>query len=112
MLRPGNYAVTACFWSHPGGFDLSIDHGYFPRTVWLALVARFPALDRLRLRATTAGLYDQNRLDGNMIIGNYPGQVDNRYLACGFSGHGLMHAPEGRWPLFPVLQGQPPCRCR
>jgi FAD-dependent oxidoreductase domain-containing protein 1 len=57
------------------------------------LVGRIPALDRLRLRSTTVGLYDQNRLDGNPVVGNWPGRLDNFYVACGFSGHGLMHAP-------------------
>jgi glycine/D-amino acid oxidase-like deaminating enzyme len=28
-----------------------------------------------------------------MILGNWPGRLDNFYVACGFSGHGLMHAP-------------------
>ena len=28
-----------------------------------------------------------------MILGTVPGAFDNFYLACGFSGHGLMHAP-------------------
>jgi hypothetical protein len=51
-----------------------------------------PRLDTLRLRATTVGLYDQNRFDGNPVIGNWPGRLDNFYLATGFSGHGLMHA--------------------
>jgi glycine/D-amino acid oxidase-like deaminating enzyme len=39
------------------------------------------------------GLYDQNELDGNMIIGSWTGRLDNFYLLAGFSGHGLMHAP-------------------
>lgn len=92
---------------HPSGFDLSVDHGYFDRAVWPALAHRIPALDRLRLRASTAGLYDQNRLDGNMIIGNRPGRLDNLYLACGFSGHGLMHAPAvGRALAELVLHGE------
>ena len=38
------------------------------------------------------GLYDQNRLDGNAVIGNWPGRHDNLYVAAGFSGHGFMHA--------------------
>lgn len=93
--------------SHPGGFDLSIDHGYFERAVWPALTHRFPRLDQLRLRSTSAGLYDQNRLDGNMIIGNAPGGLDNFYLACGFSGHGLMHAPAvGRALTEIILHGE------
>jgi FAD-dependent oxidoreductase domain-containing protein 1 len=78
--------------NHPGGFDLTVDHGYFDRAVWPALAHRLPGADRARLVRTTAGLYDQNRLDGNPVIGNWPGQRDNFYLACGFSGHGLMHA--------------------
>lgn len=28
-----------------------------------------------------------------MILGNWPGKLDNFHVACGFSGHGLMHAP-------------------
>ena len=39
------------------------------------------------------GLYDQNDLDGNPIIGAWEGECENFYLATGFSGHGLMHAP-------------------
>jgi FAD-dependent oxidoreductase domain-containing protein 1 len=27
-----------------------------------------------------------------MIIGNWPGTLDNFYVACGYSGHGFMHA--------------------
>jgi FAD-dependent oxidoreductase domain-containing protein 1 len=27
-----------------------------------------------------------------MILGNWPGHLDNFYVACGFSGHGFMHA--------------------
>jgi glycine/D-amino acid oxidase-like deaminating enzyme len=78
--------------TQPGGFILDLDHGYFNQRVWPALAHRVPHLDRLRLRSTTVGLYDQNRLDGNPVIGNWPGRLDNFYLATGFSGHGLMHA--------------------
>ena len=46
-------------------------------------------------RQTWAGMYDQNRLDGNMILGNWPGHLDNFYVASGFSGHGFMHALGG-----------------
>jgi glycine/D-amino acid oxidase-like deaminating enzyme len=77
---------------HPAGNDLSIDHSYFDRAVWPALAHRIPSLDRLRLASTTVGLYDQNRFDGNPIVGNFEGTADNFWVACGFSGHGLMHA--------------------
>ena len=72
--------------------ETAIAHDYFDGTVWPALAHRIPALDELRLRSTMVGYYDQNRLDGNLIIGNRPGHADNFYLACGFSGHGLMQA--------------------
>jgi FAD-dependent oxidoreductase domain-containing protein 1 len=107
--RPQSPGISAGLvdFSHPGGFDLSIDHTYFERTVWPALAHRFPSLDHLRLRSTTAGLYDQNRLDGNMIIGKHRGHIDNFYLACGFSGHGLIHAPAvGRALTELILYGE------
>jgi glycine/D-amino acid oxidase-like deaminating enzyme len=100
-------AVGLVDFNQTGGFNLDIDAGYFERVVWPALAHRVPRLDELRLRATTAGLYDQNRLDGNMIIGNWPGHLDNFYLACGFSGHGMMHAPAvGRALSELVLHGE------
>ena len=108
-VRPqgSGLSVGLVDFGQPGGFDLSIDHSYFDRVVWPALVHRFPGLDELRLRSTTAGLYDQNRMDGNMIIGNWPGHLDNFYLACGLSGHGLMHAPGiGRALTELILHGE------
>lgn len=93
-VRPegAGLSVGLVDFQHPAGADLSIDHGYFNRAVWPALAHRIPALDRLRLKSTTVGLYDQNRFDGNPVIGNYSGHLDNFWVACGFSGHGLMHA--------------------
>ena len=61
----------------------------------------------LELRREWAGLYDECELDGNMILGNWPGKLDNFYVACGFSGHGLMHAPAvGRALAELVTQGR------
>jgi len=62
------------------------------RTVAPALADRLPGCRQATVTSTRAGLYDQNRFDGNMIIGNWPGHLDNFHLASGFSGHGLMHA--------------------
>lgn len=76
-----------------GGFDLSIDPAYFEDEVWPRLVDRVPSADQLRLESTWSGHYDQNRLDGNMILDRWTGHLDNFYVATGFSGHGLMHAP-------------------
>lgn len=77
----------------PGGHNFEPDHGYFERVVWPHLAERFPAFEGLKERSTWAAHYDRNTLDGNMILGNWPGRAENFYVAAGFSGHGLMHAP-------------------
>jgi FAD-dependent oxidoreductase domain-containing protein 1 len=77
----------------PRGFNFAVDHGYFERVVWPALAHRFPAFERSREISVMAGLYDQNDLDGNAIIGPWTGHCENFLMAAGFSGHGLMHAP-------------------
>ena len=41
---------------------------------------------------TWSGLYEQNELDGNPVIGRWS-RVPNLYTVAGFSGHGMMHAP-------------------
>jgi glycine/D-amino acid oxidase-like deaminating enzyme len=75
------------------GFDFEIDHDYFEAVVWPALAHRFPQFERTKCRSTLPGLYDQNDFDGNPIIGPWEGECDNFFIAAGFSGHGLMHAP-------------------
>lgn len=109
-VRPEGMGLDAGVVNHaePGAFNFSLNGAaeHFHARVWPALAHRFPALDHLRLKSSTTGLYDQNRFDGNMIIGRWPGQLANFYLACGFSGHGLMHAPAvGRALAELVLHG-------
>jgi glycine/D-amino acid oxidase-like deaminating enzyme len=77
----------------PRGFNFAVDHGYFERVVWPALAHRFPAFEAARCHRTWSGLYEQCELDGNPIIGNWAGEIDNFYVVSGFSGHGMMHAP-------------------
>ena len=95
VIRPeGNgYAVGLVDSNEPRGFNYDLDPAWFERVVWPALASRIPAFEKLRLRREWAGLYDECELDGNMILGNWPGRLDNFFVACGFSGHGLMHAP-------------------
>lgn len=66
---------------------------YFEDTVWPMLAALVPNFENSRLQRSWAGHYAQNTLDGNMIIGRYAAAYDNIITACGFSGHGIMHAP-------------------
>jgi glycine/D-amino acid oxidase-like deaminating enzyme len=77
----------------PRGFNFEVDHGYFERVVWPALAHRFPAFEAARCHRTWSGLYEQCELDGNPIIGNWPGELENFFVVSGFSGHGMMHAP-------------------
>ena len=79
--------------NQPRGFDFDIDYNYFDSVVWPALAYRFPGFEQIRHRNTWAGLYDQNELDGNPIIGPWTGRMENFIVAAGYSGHGLMHAP-------------------
>ncbi|CAG1003868.1 sarcosine oxidase, subunit beta [Burkholderiales bacterium] len=75
------------------GFNFDVDHGWFERVVWPALAHRFPAFEACRCERTWSGLYEQNELDGNPVIGNWAGRLDNFHVVAGFSGHGMMHAP-------------------
>jgi glycine/D-amino acid oxidase-like deaminating enzyme len=76
----------------PRGYNFTVGKNYFEDVVWPALAHRFPQFERTKCFRTLPGLYDQNDLDGNAVIGPVanPG---NFHLLSGFSGHGLMHAP-------------------
>jgi len=69
-----------------------IDHGLFDDVIWPALAARVPAFEAVRLKGAWAGYYEFNRFDHNGVVGRLPGH-ERVLIACGFSGHGLQHAP-------------------
>ena len=52
-----------------------------------------PKFESIKLERSWGGHYAQNLFDGNMIIGRYTEGLENLHTACGFSGHGIMHAP-------------------
>ena len=109
VIRPEGkgYSVGLVRSDEPRGFNFDMDPDYFQDVVWPACATRIPAFEELKLRREWAGLYDQNELDGNMILGNWPGRLDNFFVACGFSGHGLMHAPAvGRALAELILKGR------
>jgi FAD-dependent oxidoreductase domain-containing protein 1 len=109
VIRPEGkgYSVGLVDSAEPRGFNFEVEPHYFEEVVWPACAARIPAFEKLRLRREWAGLYDECELDGNMILGNWPGKLDNFYVACGFSGHGLMHAPAvGRALAELILKGR------
>ena len=91
----------------PRGYNFDVDHDYFERVVWPALAFRFPAFESCRCRRTWSGLYEQNELDGNPVIGAWSGRMENFFVVAGFSGHGMMHAPAaGRAVAELVLRGR------
>ena len=99
-----------CGRSNPGeaeGVNFEIDDGYFEDVVWPLLARRVGAFEALRPGRSWAGLYDLNRLDSNLIIGPWLGGLENFHVACGFSGHGLQHAPAvGRAMAELLLDGR------
>jgi FAD-dependent oxidoreductase domain-containing protein 1 len=70
----------------------AIDHSLFDDLIWPTLAARIPAFEALRLRSAWAGYYDMNLFDHNAVVGALPGWR-NAFIAAGFSGHGMQHAP-------------------
>ncbi|NXD42730.1 FXRD1 protein, partial [Copsychus sechellarum] len=90
----------------PDPSDLSVDHDYFQEQVWPRLARRVPAFESLRVRGSWAGYYDYNTFDQNGVLGPHP-RLENMFLAAGFSGHGLQHAPAaGRAVAELVIKGQ------
>lgn len=73
----------------PPGFAENADYGFLERVAGLAM-DRVPALENARIRTGWGGLYEVTP-DHHPLIGSAgePGW----WLACGFSGHGVMHAP-------------------
>ncbi len=69
-----------------------IDHGLWDDWLWPRLAHRVPALEAARVRRAWAGYYEMNTVDQNGIVGAVPGW-HNAFAACGFSGHGMQHAP-------------------
>ena len=72
--------------------DFEVDHALFEERAWPILAHRVPAFEEVRMTSAWAGHYDYNVFDQNAFIGPVPG-MPNLLLACGFSGHGLQHAP-------------------
>ncbi len=76
----------------PARFDTSFDAAWLPGLLARAH-ARVPALEAVAvdLDACWCGLYEMSP-DHHALLGRAPG-AGNAWLACGSSGHGVMHAP-------------------
>lgn len=90
----------------PPGFNLAYDPTFVER-IAEPLAERFPAVAEAGIdhRRSWAGLYEVTP-DHHAIIGEAPG-VPGFFLANGFSGHGIMHAPAtGRCVAELLLKGR------
>lgn len=89
-----------------GEFCWEPDYTLFEDTIWPRIAHRNPAFETIKLKNAWACHYAQNQFDGNMLIGNWPGQPENFLISTGFSGHGLQHAPAaGRAMAELILDG-------
>ena len=93
-------------WSEKPGWNFSVSARRFDDVVWPALAHRIPAMQSIRLEGSWRGHYARSVLDYSPILGPCEGVLDNFYLANGFSGHGIMHAPAvGRGLAERVVNG-------
>ena len=97
------YAGGLPDWDQPAGFLLDPHPTRFEEVVWPRLAQRLPPLETLKLQRTWTGHYARNTLDLNAIIGGWDGGCDNIYMACGYSGHGIMHAPASGLALSELI---------
>jgi len=76
------------------GDDLPLDPeaDLFEERLWPALAQRVPGFESLRPERAWAGYYEMNSFDHNGLVGALA-ECPDLLLACGFSGHGLQHAP-------------------
>ncbi|MBT9259972.1 MAG: FAD-binding oxidoreductase [Clostridiales bacterium] len=73
-------------------FELTWDPRFFEEHIWPVLAERAPNLEALRLERGWAGIYDDHIHDHSALLGPHP-ELQGYYVALGFSGHGLQHAP-------------------
>ncbi len=100
------YAGGLPNWQRRAGLDFSLSPDWFDQEVWPRLAHRVPALEALKLKRSWAGHYARNYFDLNAIIGPWVHGAENVFLACGYSGHGIMHAPaSGRALAELILDG-------
>jgi FAD-dependent oxidoreductase domain-containing protein 1 len=104
----GTFLIAWSTDADPVGFDFTpAPRSRFYDVIWPALVSTLPAFDRLEVVRSWSGLYAQNRLDANAIIGEWPG-IEGLYQATGFSGHGFQQCHAVGRHLAELITGRSP----
>jgi FAD-dependent oxidoreductase domain-containing protein 1 len=86
-------------------FDREPNLALFEDIVRPALSRRVRGFEQMTLERAWAGHYEVNVFDQNAVIGRVA-EPANLLLACGFTGHGVMHAPAaGRGIAELILAG-------
>jgi len=94
-------------WREKPGWNFDISPEYFESIVWPSLAHRLPAMQEIKLERSWRGHYARSTLDCSPILGTSPNGPANFYMANGFSGHGIMHAPaSGRAISELILHGE------
>ena len=87
--------------------ELVVDHNLWETAVWPAIAKRIPAFEVAKVQSSWCGFYDYNTYDQNGLIGKILPNIDNFYVATGFSGHGIQQAPAvGRGVAELVVYGE------
>ncbi|MDD3803876.1 MAG: FAD-binding oxidoreductase [bacterium] len=79
----------------PFGYDYKPEPAYYEEQMNYYMAARIPGMDHCRIisnQSMWGGLYEHNTQDKNGIIG-FHSDLENLFIATGFSGHGVMEAP-------------------
>lgn len=88
----------------PATFDLEPDTYLFDVFIRDALARRVRGFEDAELVRAWAGHYEMNTFDQNAIVGGHPG-LAGLWFACGFSGHGVMHAPAAGRGIAELIAG-------
>jgi FAD-dependent oxidoreductase domain-containing protein 1 len=75
----------------PATESYEVDHYLFEQVIRPALARRVRGFEEVELVDAWAGHYEMNCFDQNAILGPHP-ELTNFFLACGLSGHGVMHS--------------------
>ena len=72
--------------------DFYLDQSVWENKLWPIIANRVPAFEAVKVTNAWVGHYAFNTLDQNAIIGRHD-EVENFYMANGFSGHGFQQSP-------------------